>query len=512
MPASRPFLDRRRRSSHAISLFPDFVVSPAKPGVYGIQARPVTFAPNVTPALSAKLFPSSAAYTTQPAPTRNPAPAEDERRCEEVAQLLLEGKEGDDLAKAVRELDIARNRELELNFSANSVEAQASIPEPPRGYNPDGNHSAPSTITNIPTLHMPTSMHPLFGMDFSAQNAGDTFFPSNNAMLFPRRPSSVPLPNAEWLWPAIPPFASDDQAEDQQDFQNLQEFTNPFSWQVNQGFEQRMSFQFSAASFPPHQVGHGMSSAPAQVQQTLQEQQQLHSHAPIQPDAQGLFHPQPQMFGMQTTRSPLERRASQCGSFLQAIMDHARFNADMDTMHVEKDHNPLPDVDPAAAGLFADFSFGKTSSDAPAQFGGGGHHRTLSATSEAAVDPIDSSGAAGLVSGMIAPIDVPPLVHSQSQSSASTTDGSWGSVTAPQPDHGQYLTSNGVYTPPGAIDPSIQEYAPEHMYSMPGPHVMDNGMYSVDQTLNMDQHIHFQQQFEQQGACTACMAICRSRS
>jgi hypothetical protein len=35
--------------------------------------------------------------------------AEDERRCEEVAQLLLEGKKGDDLAAAVRDLDRLRS-------------------------------------------------------------------------------------------------------------------------------------------------------------------------------------------------------------------------------------------------------------------------------------------------------------------------------------------------------------------------------------------------------------------
>ena len=35
----------------------------------------------------------------------------DERRCEEVAQLLLEGKKGDELAAAVRRLDLDRKRE-----------------------------------------------------------------------------------------------------------------------------------------------------------------------------------------------------------------------------------------------------------------------------------------------------------------------------------------------------------------------------------------------------------------
>ncbi|KAJ3481962.1 hypothetical protein NLI96_g7302 [Meripilus lineatus] len=41
-----------------------------------------------------------------------PAPVHDERRCEEVAQLLLEGKKGDELAAAVRRLDYDRVRDF----------------------------------------------------------------------------------------------------------------------------------------------------------------------------------------------------------------------------------------------------------------------------------------------------------------------------------------------------------------------------------------------------------------
>ncbi|KAF9548097.1 hypothetical protein CPC08DRAFT_755392 [Agrocybe pediades] len=42
-----------------------------------------------------------------------PVNNDDERRCEEVAQLLLEGKKGEDLAKAIRDLDRARSMEKE---------------------------------------------------------------------------------------------------------------------------------------------------------------------------------------------------------------------------------------------------------------------------------------------------------------------------------------------------------------------------------------------------------------
>ncbi|KAL4251413.1 SOX/SOX-like transcription factor [Abortiporus biennis] len=46
-----------------------------------------------------------------------PVPAQDERRCEEVAQLLLEGMKGDELAAAVRKLDLERTREYGIPSS-----------------------------------------------------------------------------------------------------------------------------------------------------------------------------------------------------------------------------------------------------------------------------------------------------------------------------------------------------------------------------------------------------------
>lgn len=100
MPAAR--LSRRRKSSHALCTSRSArlaaptdppVVTPAKPGVYGIPQRPVTFAPNVTPVTyidtddtgadlsldsegggspTASLFPPSA--TPAPPPTRKRCP------------------------------------------------------------------------------------------------------------------------------------------------------------------------------------------------------------------------------------------------------------------------------------------------------------------------------------------------------------------------------------------------------------------------------------------------------
>jgi hypothetical protein len=83
---------------------------------------------------------------------------EEERRCEQVAQLLLEGMKGEELAKAVRDLDRAREEEA--------------------------SNSRPTLAMPIPV----SSFHNPFGYGM----------PSNSALTFPpaysRRSSSVPLP------------------------------------------------------------------------------------------------------------------------------------------------------------------------------------------------------------------------------------------------------------------------------------------------------------------------------
>ncbi|KAI0074293.1 hypothetical protein K474DRAFT_1677206 [Panus rudis PR-1116 ss-1] len=79
---------------------------------------------------------------------KTPIPLDEERRCEEVAQLLLEGKKGEELAAAVRMLDIDRSREMT-----------------PTSY-------------ESPMLHMPAPLPSAHAMSFYTQ----------------RRPSSVPPP------------------------------------------------------------------------------------------------------------------------------------------------------------------------------------------------------------------------------------------------------------------------------------------------------------------------------
>ncbi|KAG6909658.1 hypothetical protein DXG01_016238 [Tephrocybe rancida] len=59
---------------------------------------------------------------------------EDERRCEEVAQLLLEGKKGDELAAAVRDLDLLRSETP--NPPVFHLRRSSSVPLPNDYYHP----------------------------------------------------------------------------------------------------------------------------------------------------------------------------------------------------------------------------------------------------------------------------------------------------------------------------------------------------------------------------------------
>ncbi|KAJ7039955.1 hypothetical protein C8F04DRAFT_1315040 [Mycena alexandri] len=126
----------------------------------------------------------------QPAPRTTSAkgqlsPQEDERRCEEVAALLLQGKKGEELASAVRDLDWRRQAEL-----------AHSTPSPlDPHYYPHGPASPPSS-----TL---TSSH----ASGSASGAGSPYSLPMPLQQDPtwrhRRSSSVPLPN-DYAYPFAP--------------------------------------------------------------------------------------------------------------------------------------------------------------------------------------------------------------------------------------------------------------------------------------------------------------------
>ncbi|KAG5715216.1 Repressor ROX1 [Termitomyces sp. T112] len=73
---------------------------------------------------------------------------EDERRCEEVAQLLLEGKKGDELAAAVRKLDLMRTQTPPV-APVFAQRRPSSVPLP-NDYYPHFNHGA--NVPNIPFM------------------------------------------------------------------------------------------------------------------------------------------------------------------------------------------------------------------------------------------------------------------------------------------------------------------------------------------------------------------------
>lgn len=88
---------------------------------------------------------------------------EEEIRCDTVAALLLEGKKGDELAQAVKDLDRAREAHLEGSASSRASLSSAMATPPP--------------FSN-PPLQMA---------------------PQHGSGLFLRRPSSVPLPGDTWI-------------------------------------------------------------------------------------------------------------------------------------------------------------------------------------------------------------------------------------------------------------------------------------------------------------------------
>ncbi|PPQ84722.1 hypothetical protein CVT26_014483 [Gymnopilus dilepis] len=333
--------------------------------------------------------------------------AEEERRCEEVAQLLLEGKKGDELAKAVQSLDRARSRERELelefememgmgfeddSFEGTSSGAGGSL-QPSRAASPGG-------VGLMPTLHMPTAVHSnglgfgmaqnSFGMDISLQ----------------RRPSSVPLPN-EW-------FAN----------QN-----NSFmgSGAVAGGIA--LPSLPSFVSHPPSPIASisRFNQAQGQVQFNnpfFTSESQPFSTAEASHQGQGIFQPQPQPFSSNSRASfgLGLRRASSAQpllwrSWTTPMSNFDNFNMDMGMNHqmpIERDPSPLPEVDP---GLFGNFSF---PSVGPSHHGqSGGSHSASPITLPPILAPIDTA--------------IPPMQNELSASTATTSGTTPTSSISPSP-------------------------------------------------------------------------------
>ncbi|KAF8882395.1 hypothetical protein BD779DRAFT_1542919 [Infundibulicybe gibba] len=362
MPAVRLSTNRRRRSSLAISY------TAVKPGIYGINQRPVTFAPNVTPvsyvepeagssssspepsAAFESLFPPSEAPAKPPTRRRIPpgkrpskgyiprppnafmlfradfvkqkhvpgsietnhgslskiigncwralpleekrvwevkakhAKAEhkvqypeyrfkpvhnknkdkkkdkpvttldDERRCEEVAQLLLEGKKGDELAAAVRHLDQRRHETPPVPAPVYHHRRSSSVPLP-NDYYP---HNFGYPLSMTPNIALPSL--PFFSQQQSLSRAQSPVSSisrqhQQRLMLGQRRASSVD-PNLMVRSWDIAPFNSP--RELQRDHSPLPEAdTSLFDPAFLDGFSSSFSSNSSTSSFPPSEFTGG---------------------------------------------------------------------------------------------------------------------------------------------------------------------------------------------------------------------------------------------------------------
>ncbi|CAL1698936.1 unnamed protein product [Somion occarium] len=129
---------------------------------------------------------------------KTPMPVQDERRCEEVAQLLLEGKKGDELAAAVRMLDYDRAHEMSMSATASPMlHMPAPLPMvsgampfytqrrsssvPPMMYHP-------INIPSVPFLMHSQAQHPTYSRPESPVSS---IARSNRMFLGQRRASSV---------------------------------------------------------------------------------------------------------------------------------------------------------------------------------------------------------------------------------------------------------------------------------------------------------------------------------
>jgi hypothetical protein len=112
----------------------------------------------------------------------------DERRCEEVAQLLLEGKKGDELAAAVSRLDRLRTDSPDVGPKF-THRRSSSVPLPDHRYG-----------IALPAL-------PFMPLSRSGTPANDA---SMRMMYGQRRASSVqPIPSRSWMMPPPSTLARD---------------------------------------------------------------------------------------------------------------------------------------------------------------------------------------------------------------------------------------------------------------------------------------------------------------
>jgi hypothetical protein len=151
----------------------------------------------------------------------------DERRCEEVAQLLLEGKKGDELAAAVRRLDLDRKREATGSASpmiapypslAMPMPMYADLPKRRSSSVPPMHYHSGIAIPSVPSFYP--------GLSISRAES-----PVNNIARYRghdiRRPSSAgPSYYGNWSMPQ--PVSINDLQQDHEPLPDINEaFMNP---------------------------------------------------------------------------------------------------------------------------------------------------------------------------------------------------------------------------------------------------------------------------------------------
>ncbi|KDR79711.1 hypothetical protein GALMADRAFT_243779 [Galerina marginata CBS 339.88] len=308
--------------------------------------------------------------------------AEEEQRCEDISTLILEGKAGDELEAAIRDLDSARVLEKERLVLGRDMRDEYSY-----DFDVEGSESQRSrrTSLNFTSRHAsPAALH----LPYSIPTNPGFAHPFSHSAAYHRRSSSVPLPN-DWFassGPFLDSSASGIAIPTLPSLSSLSRAPSPSPMGVGSIGISR----FAHARGQSQNQNQGMSGFQAAQDQFFQHQHQNESSfnfAQQTPQAtQQIFHPAPQtpistfLQSQITPRSSFGmgmnmRRASSAqatlmrswtmpvdlGSFEYGMslgMD-VDIDVGMDGGQIERDPSPLPDVE---SGLFTDFSFGSTTS------------------------------------------------------------------------------------------------------------------------------------------------------
>ncbi|KIM36997.1 hypothetical protein M413DRAFT_448734 [Hebeloma cylindrosporum] len=403
---------------------------------------------------------------------KQPTTAEDERRCDAVAQLLLEGKKGEELAQAVRHLDRERelHREMEMGYLGgydNDGNSRRNSYDLELGYDSRGPSpmlSAVSSSSTAPShLHMPLPMY---------------VPPSYYGMNFPRRPSSVPLPLPDFFGsynapgiaiPSLPSLSLSRPvspvgsiARHTHQHHHSANFLNPFQ----NPFEDSSSSSNHDFQFAP------LAPSPQYAQQAFAPFVQPSSSS-SSAFAFGGMYPTPN-----SQRSSLglgHRRASSAQAMLMRswTMPMASSSAQQQ-QQVERDHSPLPDVE---AGLFDDFSFGRSAASSSSSSG--------STPSGGAT--VEGGGGGGEVNMTMNAEGVDPMVPVLNGIDTSVDPVTSTSSNTPHSTHAASPMYGGDSPPLGSVEDVLPDFVEHHMHQQ-----------QQHQHHHLQSHLAAQQQQQQQ--------------